>query len=57
MAVLPAHMFVNSDLNGKAKLALGDLRPIVLASLDLAAGAIVGRRLYRFVSLVWLETK
>jgi len=55
MTVLPAHMFVNSDLNGKAKLALGDLGPIVFASLDLAAGAIVGTHFYRLISLVWLE--
>ena len=55
MTVLPAHMFVDSDLNGKAKLALGDLGPIVFASLDLAAGAIVGTNFYRLISLVWLE--
>jgi prepilin-type processing-associated H-X9-DG protein len=43
MAVLPADMLMDSDLNGKATLAFCDLHASRFAFFDLAAGAVVRR--------------
>lgn len=48
MAILPALVLVNGDLNGITKLALLDLDSGIFASLVLAASALVGRDLCIF---------
>lgn len=57
MTVLPACVLFDHDLDGKAKLAFHDLGAFVLACLDLAAGAVVGRNLWGWVSLVLLGAR
>jgi hypothetical protein len=56
MAVLPARVFVDSDLDCKAKLALLNLPTSVLAGLYATTGACIGRNLCCMVSLMQIET-
>jgi NhaP-type Na+/H+ or K+/H+ antiporter len=52
MPVLPAHMVLDGDLDGIAKLALHDLDAGILALFVLTSCAVVGRSLWAMVSFL-----
>ena len=52
VAVLPALMLLNRDLNCKSKFAFGDLLSTVLASFDLATSTVVRGHLWMMISIM-----
>ena len=52
MAVLPALMLLNGDLDCKAKFTFGDLASSVFASLDLATSTVVGGHIWIMISMM-----